>query len=402
MKPLSDAARGLVDQLHARPSLLQRLSNATGMRCAVLAEIANAREPAAILYLIPFIFHESHDVASAASDAVRKLFLACADEELVGLDERIRDWSYWPRIGPWAQMQAHEVAKVSATEESHTTILGFMTCHRNGRVRQEAVVLLGKVGDRRAVPFLLLRANDWVPDVRIAAQNIIRQWLTEGPIDAFLSHLFLVFRLVECQRADSSDIVRTVAKCLLKPEYEGRLRDLIKQGNRMVTRRLFSIAVPGEVERPVSFVVAALDSDDVILRYRAAQAIPTIFRGEELVAILKRLRTDTFGTIRREGLRLWITHFPDSAVNVLEESLLDRSSSVRDEVVYQLRKIGNYDAASFFRNTLISGKHTTVAILGLGETGNKSDVAITGRISAPLSRQIASCGVGFDPCGKRR
>lgn len=376
MKQLSDAVRSLIGQLHVRPSLLQRLTNASVIHLPVLADIAKAREPAAILHLIPFVFHSSSSVASAASDAIYQLFLVARDEDLFGLDDQIRDWRYWSADGRWGGLQPHEVAKVLATGVSRTCILGFITCHRNGRVRQEAVEVLGKSGNREAVPFLLLRANDWVPQVRTAAQNIIRQWLAEGPFNAFVPHLYLVFRLVECQRADCSDIIHAVASHFVKPEYECHLREVMKHGNRMVARRLFSTMQESEEGRTEQLVSAGLDSDDVILRYQAAQAVPLTFQGKELAAVLARLRTDVFASVRSVGLQMSISLFAESAIETLEEALLDRSVSVREQAAFQLRKIGDYDVASFFRKTLLAGRRITTAILGLGETGNESDVSM--------------------------
>ena len=213
-------------------------------------------------------------------------------------------------------------------------------------------------------------------NVRTSAQNIICQWLAEGPFDPFVLHLYLVFRLVECQRTDCSDIIRTVASKLLKPEHECHLQEVLKHGDRMVARRLFSTMLASDEGRTPQVVLAGLDSDDVILRFRAAQVVPTVFHGEEVVAILKQLRADVFGTIRSEGLRLWTSHFPETAVQILEEALLDRSISVREQAAFQLRKAGNHDVASYYRKILLSEKNTAIAILGLGEVGNESDVPL--------------------------
>ena len=176
MRKPSEKLFGLLNRLHARPNLLLRLTNPTAPLRDALTEIAKAGEPAAIPNLIPFAFHTSADVASAASETIHRLFRAVADADLIWLDEQIRSWSFWPRIGRWGQMQAHDVANIVGTNDARTTILGIITCHRDGRVRQEAVSLLGNSSDREAIPFLLLRANDWVSQVRTSAQNIICQW----------------------------------------------------------------------------------------------------------------------------------------------------------------------------------------------------------------------------------
>ena len=147
---------GLLNRLHARPNLLLRLTNPTAPLRDMLTEIAEAGEPAAIPNLIPFAFHTSADVASAASETIHRLFRASRDADLIWLDQQIRSWSFWPRIGRWGQMQAHNVANMMVTEDARTTILGIITCHRDGRVRQEAVSLLAKSSDRGAIPFLLL------------------------------------------------------------------------------------------------------------------------------------------------------------------------------------------------------------------------------------------------------
>jgi hypothetical protein len=56
----------------------------------------------------------------------------------------------------------------------------------SGFDREEAVQQLGRMGDGLALPVLLERANDWVPQVRVAAHAAIDAFLrddaaTHGP-----------------------------------------------------------------------------------------------------------------------------------------------------------------------------------------------------------------------------
>ncbi len=85
MRQTSSHTRALIDQLIEPVSLWERLKSSRD-DAAVLSEIGNSSEPAAIIDILPFILAGRRDVAAAAATAVHKLILGTTGTELAWLD----------------------------------------------------------------------------------------------------------------------------------------------------------------------------------------------------------------------------------------------------------------------------------------------------------------------------
>src|SRR5256885_1061194 len=107
MKQPSPHTRALIQQLYKFTSLWGKLKGSRD-DAAILCEIGNSGEPAAIIDIIPFILATSPDVATAAARSVHKLVLGATTNELVWLDQVLRrrssysgDYLYeWHKLSP--------------------------------------------------------------------------------------------------------------------------------------------------------------------------------------------------------------------------------------------------------------------------------------------------------------
>lgn len=374
MKKLSDTTWTLINSLHARPSLLQRVTGSSVRRTQVLREIGRSGEPAAVPFLIRYLFSSPGEESSAAAEAIHSLLQVTPSEDLPWLDEQIRSWGYEPG-SEWSRLRPEEVRKASFPAECELSILGLISFHPNGYVRQEAIRRLSETANPESLRFLLVRLNDWVPNVRDAALRTVEMWLAEGYFDAFLPNLCLVSRLAECQRDDYTNLINAVAQTLVRPEHVEVMFRLIEQGHRTAARQWFRtvLALPEADQR--QFIQAGLKSKDVVIRLRAARAAPTFFQ-DDLASVLTGMRRDPFAALRIEALSIYVVHLPESAKGVLHESLLDRSASVREHARYHLRKTGIHDFAAVYRESIRDGVKLPTALEGLGETGSESDVAL--------------------------
>ena len=80
----------------------------------------------------------------------------------------------------------------------------------NGFRREDAVRRLGMLGDPRAIPCLIVRANDWVPQVRTAAFDALIRMLKSGNGDAFVTSLPQILHLQSCSRGDHTELLVTM------------------------------------------------------------------------------------------------------------------------------------------------------------------------------------------------
>jgi len=96
--------------------------------------------------------------------------------------------------------------------------------------------------------------------------------------------------------------------------------------------------------------------------------------------------------IRREALLIEAEEFPGSARDVWKHALLDTNVSIRELARIRIAKLGEFDAADFYRQALAEDRDLLAAFSGLGETGKESDLPLIRKsLQAPLpSRRRAA------------
>src|SRR5687767_13043143 len=106
----------------------------------------------------------------------------------------------------------------------------------NGFRRENAVRRLGMLGNPLAIPCLVVRANDWVPQVRAAAVDAITRMLKSGNGMAFVTYLPQILHLEHCRRGDHTELLQSVHAFLLRQENRDALLDGLASTDSRVAR----------------------------------------------------------------------------------------------------------------------------------------------------------------------
>jgi HEAT repeat protein len=376
MKPLSDQTTALLQQLASGQGILARLTGSEAKRIHLIEQVAGCREVAAAVGLIGLLFDGSAAVAQSAAGAIHRLLAAAIEADLLALDEQLRRRDTWAAPMGWKHLRPEDLPGLPGTEQSRPSVLGMASFHPNGHVRERAVRLLSGGGDEASLPFLLIRLNDWVANVREAARESVERRLREGPIEHFVHILGLVLRLGRCGRDDHADIVQAVVSRLVDPRQAAALSEVICFRDRTVARHCFQVAAatPGA---PLSHLVeAALQAEDAVLRLWATRRLPEVASGAALEEALQALQSDCSMPVRRQALTVRLEIFPQTAVAPLEEALFDPNPALREFSRFHLSRLGRQDIAACYREALSGGRHRAAAIAGLGETGARPDAAL--------------------------
>jgi HEAT repeat protein len=170
--------------------------------------------------------------------------------------------------------------------------------------------------------------------------------------------------------------VQKVVEMLCRPKHAALISEILGSAHRSSRRHVARIALdhPGEHRRRV--IKCGLASDDGVLRLWSCRAVPSALGGDDLKSILDKLKNDRFMPVRRETLRIRAQHFPASARAIWEGALLDSNAAIREVARYELNKLGSFDAAAFYRNTIANEPANIAGLCGLGEAGDVSDVAM--------------------------
>ncbi|MEZ4311721.1 MAG: hypothetical protein R3F14_27130 [Polyangiaceae bacterium] len=142
--------------------------------------------------LLPFLPYPPHPDWFPAVFAVGAILYRSAPEDIAWLDRR-----RWP-VSSWTTERASLRDQLMRAElqppdisplDTFYVVAALTTMHPDGHLRERAVRLLDTRTDGREVPYLLLRVNDWVPQVRTVALLALHQRITQEYTQYFIDSL---------------------------------------------------------------------------------------------------------------------------------------------------------------------------------------------------------------------
>ena len=371
---LSENTRLVIESLYKPVSLWNR---STKHKLAMLELIGQAHEPAAIPDIASLLLDRNKEIAQETARVVSALGALLKPDELPWLDQVMRDrspyrWSYpsaWAELKPSQLDQIQELSKVSAFS------LGLASFHFNGYIREEALRLLGGVFNGTELPFLLLRLNEWVPQVRSVAESLIRARLRGDYAYFFVNNLALITRLRSTHRGRKQAVTGEI-EALLKSEAG---RQAVVTGmdspDMQVKRECYRLALRSNLDQH-SVVEKALNEADPAIRRWAAENLANVPESTASAGLLSRLRVDRLAAVRRQALQISCQLFPEAAQEWLENALLDPHPAVRGYAQSYLEKRQGANTRQFYVDALGRSDPRSVysALSGLGEVGYSADV----------------------------
>jgi HEAT repeat protein len=247
--------------------------------------------------------------------------------------------------------------------------------HHDGHVRQAAIERLNLITTGAELPFLLLRLNDWVSNVRDIAYEAVHARLKPEYAPSFIANLPLVARLETAGRVDHQGLILLIDELLQSDACRPALLASLKSDDRFIRRASFALALNSSRTDLPELTRQALSDRDTVVRLWAAQTVSLAFAGGTLEQFLELMKRDRFMPVRREALRSYVRHIAERAPDELHSALLDPNPAMREEARFHLRTIAPMDVAAFYRETLSAGRDVNLyaAIGGLGETGSEVD-----------------------------
>ncbi|MEU6572543.1 hypothetical protein [Streptomyces sp. NPDC046805] len=322
-----------------------------------------------------------------AGDAPLRSTLDVADPgDWLALDAGVREvaWYRSPFLPEWEHSAPLPVDLTQLGESR----LALALCHRDGRIRQEAV--------RRSAPYpgllplVVIRCADWARPVRERARQLLREVLD---VNSALELTPLILRVGRRDRgAFGVDLLGKV----LRRASHGRLAALFADPDRIVRRFAYRLAVEGKLLRPAELARAAAQDQDTLVQDLCATAALTALRDEEafedvlpplLTARNPRTRSAGVTALRRAGRSEQARQF-----------LSDRSALVRACARYVVRQHGG-DPAAWYRERCTASDDPELspgAVIGLAECGVRADAGLLRPLLAhPAARVRARAVAGL-------
>jgi HEAT repeat protein len=326
--------------------------------------------------LLPLVI-ENKPLSLPVAATIHRLLDRLDPIDLVRLDEQVRNlpFSYQASfLRRWQDISPADLKRFPHSNEYATLVFGMSSFHHSGYVREEAVRQLAKTRTGEELPFLLIRINDWVPNVRRITWAAVRDRLTATYARHFVHNLALVLRLTHCGRADHGGIVDSVIELLQKAEFS-ELKDRLESTDPFIRRTSFRIALDTQTIDRQAVIRQGMQSKDNVVRLLSLEKTH-LLADDAALSLLTEMRNDGFAPIRREVLGVYLRRFPGLAERELEEALCDTHTSIRRFARFHLEKTGQMDFAEFYRRALSEEPKLYAAIRGIGETGEASDVQL--------------------------
>ena len=202
---------------------------------------------------------------------------------------------------------------------------------RDGHVREAAVRALGAAVHGPALPLLLERANDWVPQVRLAAREAIAAFLHRAHVDAWPPALGALAALQRGGRDDHATLLRDIAAFLLVPDHVAALEASGDGMTRAAKRFLFSLELGHAADEEARFRLLrdAATSADVVIAATAIAEVGSLNLPSRRIALAGTACLSPFAPIRGEGLRAALRTGDASIASLVRALCADKSASVR-------------------------------------------------------------------------
>ena len=253
-------------------------------------------------------------------------------------------------------------------------LLGVASLNRDGRIRQAAIEAIEQLDHPRALPYILLRLSDWVPQVRRAAELVLDKMLRAGMAPEFMKYCFLIKHLEKIQRVDLSHIRQRMHNFLCSQDGRTDLEAGLTANEPQVRIFCYEVLADELNDRPDLIEKAIDDSDPRIGHWIARFILDNPAADTE--KRLEKLLHSRCARIQTEVIRTMTHQMQQNLSAALLELIFANAPSVRKAARFVLRRQGQADFAATYRQKISQADNEGVRpgwIAGLGETGAPSD-----------------------------
>ncbi len=264
-------------------------------------------------------FFESND-----AEEIHQIISELPPLDLATLDQRVRGswtgYSYY-KLHNWQSLRPSDVGRLTQSKFA-VSLVGLASSHHSGYVREAAVEELAAQRTGKELPFLLIRLNDWVSQVRDIAAKAVRARVEPTYAVHFLANISLVFRLQSCGRVDKQ-FVDEICGLLKRAECKEVLQVGMASKDKAIRRISFQLAAEADPSTRTTIIRAVMTDPDPVARSWAVRHFLPDMTPDEVPNVIEPMLKDRYMPVRRDALWAIATKRPDLAAHPLRSALLD-------------------------------------------------------------------------------
>lgn len=330
------------------------------------------------------------------SSAVAKLE-DLSPTQLLELDRVLR-FGWWDMGNDLGQFPPVRLVPIDGRRPEDDAFLFVASSHPNGFVREQAVLTLRHYPGRLALAAALIRCDDWVHEVRVAASELLVHLAGESPGDDMIALLPLVLMLRQRNRFSGGIWPNVIEPKLLEPAW--REARWIATAAKLAEVRgfAFQLALRADPDRTKAALLrAASDEHPGIALWALEQAEKAQEReiNSEVLALSARHRR---ASVRAQALRKQFQSNPSESEPLLQRAIFDPARAPRNAAAYLLRTALQRSALPAWRAAIDERlpNKSEIALAALSEHAEAGDsarlVAYLGHVK-PRLRAMALRGL---------
>ena len=376
MKRLSPTAERILSHATRPSNLLERLLGDRRRRNA-LRTLAALGEIQAVPGLLPLVVEDKLRAETAAT--ITAVFREVTPSALAWIDEAARGSMLRYYTNSWWSLQPEAVPRLAGLMRGHPVVVGLLACHPDGHVREAAVIELSRLHDGSEIPFLALRANDWVQPVAARAGAALADRIVPTNLAAIGARLPFLFRMLGARRHDPHTF-ETRLQSVLSSDGGAAALSSVGRFTFPVRRFVFRLLTPAQTSILSPALVAALEDADCLIRLHAIRRLGSISDRAAAVAWLRDVAMrDGVAMVRRQALQELADLHPEDIGQLVTDRLLDRAPMVRQLARTLISRLDlGIVARQIYLNELTSDapNRLPAAIAGFAELGPEDGLAV--------------------------
>jgi len=265
--------------------------------------------------------------------------------------------------------------------------------HYSGRVREAALKRAAELRSPDLLPAIVDRLNDWVPQVRQRARDLVLDWLPLLDADAAIRLLGTVQHLRVARRTDHSAWLQAFEQAVAAQVGADRIGAEVSNADAIIARTCYRLLAEHDLVDPVTLVRLGLSNGtDIVLAHKAAESLVRL-RADDRAALARLALRSRFGMVRASALRSLLSDETGTHRALAIDMLADPNSWVRLVANSWLERHGIDSAPLFAARLEAPDSSVTVlraCLMGLAETGKRDQVGLVRRMATHPSARVRS------------
>ena len=322
--------------------------------------------------LIFCVFVEQN--GTAKQEAAQALYRSLAQlrfDEMIMLDRMMREKSSLEWFIDWHSYQIDDFFTPNMDADGRWAIIILASFSPNGYIRERALHMMAN--HEQALPYITLRLNDWVPQVRLAAVAAFKCRLAHLSDGELLSALPYVEKITRGFRYVEEGLPLLVMDTLRSDAHYAKLLSGLKSKalgtRRFCIRALFEAATPNI---PLALSHLQHEPEPSLRELIFREILNAGIDAREVAIALLR---DKYPPTRMLALAYLRTIKDKTLQDAAMEFMLDKNANVRALARIIIKEtVPGFDFRAFYMGKLDDG--SAQSIMGLGETGVTEDTSL--------------------------